>query len=339
MKKICLAILFLIFASSVAAAPVDAPHIYGIHSWGFGAGGLLQGKTGWDVEVVHTDYYPFDLTHANAQQIVNEGFTLIIRIDFSAPTQTLPETSGDIASYVAGCVAKVNEFSDVCHTWIIGNEFNADFGGSVPVATAESVYRQARDAIHAAQPEAIVLVGAIAPWNATLSGSGPYPSNRQWLNYFYDLVHRLGSDADGFAIHAYGGRSGDADPRDDDEMGFGVYERWMEIIDSDPGAAARPVYLTEMNHAADGDVGGFPIYAYPTGYIQKLFEEIGTWNATQSHAIRCACWFSHANGGFPGYNISTNSQMADDFRDSTSHTNWIGTDAAAVGESVWQGYR
>lgn len=332
---VCLGVAML------GAPAQDASHIYGIHSWGWGAGGLLQGKSGWSVEVVHTEPYPFDLTHADAVQIVAEGFTLIIRIDYQAPSQTLPETSGAIASYVSGCAAKVAEFGDVCHTWILGNEFNADFGGSVPVATAESVYRQVADAIHAAQPEAIVLVGAIAPWNATLTGSGPYPSNRQWLNYFYDLVQRLGGDADGFAIHAYGGRGGDSDPRDDDEMGFGVYQRWMEIIDSHPEASQRPVYLTEMNHAADGDgaTPGFPLYPYSAGYIQRLFEEIGTWNELEPHRIRCACWFSHANGGFPGYNISTNGQMADDFRDAASHSNWIGADTTGVGTGMWAIYR
>jgi hypothetical protein len=334
-------VVFALWSLPLAAAPAfDAPHIYGIHTWGAGANGLLNGKSGWSVELIHTIPVFFDLTHAQAQQIVNEGFTLVLRIDYDPFTgQTLPKTGGEISSYVAGCQTIVASFEDVCHTWILGNEFNASFGGTVTAAQAEAAYRPARDAIHALQPDAVVLVGAVAPWNTTLSGSGPYPSNRQWLNYFYELVHRLGSDADGFAIHAYGGRSGDTDPRDDDELGFGVYKRWMEIVESDAGAATRPVYLTEMNHAADGGSGGVPFNSYDAGYIQRLFEEIGTWNETHAHRIRCACWFSYANGGFPGYNISTNSQMQSDFRDATATTNWIGADTTGLGGRVWTFYR
>lgn len=214
---------------------------------------------------------------------------------------------------------------------------NADFEGAVSVAAYEQVYRKCRAAIHAAQPEAIVLAAAVAPWNASTTGVGPFPANRQWLNYFYDLANRLGSDADGFAIHAYGGRNGDSDPRDDNEMGFGVYKRWMEIIRGNPATASKPVYLTEMNHAADGQgtVPGFPKYSYPAGYMQKLFEEIGNYNLTHDNPIRAACWFAHANGGFPGYNISTNGQMGDDFRAAARDFDWIGYEEPLSARIGW----
>lgn len=322
------------------ALPPDAPHIYGIHTWGAGANGLLSGKTGWSVELTHTVPVFFDLTHAQGQSIVNEGFTLMLRIDYDPFTgQTLPKTPAQVTSYAAGCAAIATDFRDICSHYIIGNEYNASFGGTVTAAQAEAAYRAARSAILGVQPEAIVIVGAVAPYNATLSGSGPYPSNRPWLNYFHELVHRLGGDAGAFAIHAYGGRGGDTDPRDDNDMGFAVYEDWMEIIESHPGAAARPVYLTEMNHAVDGGTGGFPANSYDAGFIQRCFEEIAAWNAARPHNIRAACWFAYANGGFPGYNISTNSQMAQDFRDATQNTNYIGWDTTAVDAEAWTLYR
>jgi hypothetical protein len=334
-QPLLLALVLYAFAPLVLAAS-DPIHIYGIHSWGFGANGLLNGKTGWTVEVVNTDEWPYDLTVEQAQNIRNEGWGLIIRIN-KFFGQTVPENPADFDAFAAACAQKVQTFSDYCHIWIIGNEMNADFEGAVSVATYEQVYRTCRDAIHAVQPNAVVLVAPLAPWNASTTGVGPYPSNRQWLNYFYDLVHRLGTDADGFAIHAYGGRGGDSDPRDDNEMGFGVYERWMEIITGYTPTAMKPVYLTEMNHAADGQgsTPGYPLYSYPAGYIQKLFEEIGTYNQAHENPIRSACWFSYANGGFPGYNISTNSQMADDFRDSTSTTNWIGFEPFTSASLGW----
>ncbi len=324
--------IFALLALVVALAPPATPaapfayHIYGIHSWNSGAGGLLNGRSGWSVEVVNTDTWPYDLTTAQAQQIRSEGWTLIIRIN-KFFGDTVPKDSAQFDAFAAACAAKVQTFSPWCDTWIIGNEMNADFEGNVPVATYAEVYRRCRAAIHAVQPDATVLVAAVAPWNASQTGTGPYASNRQWLNYFYELVHNLGAEADGFAIHAYGGRSGDTDPRDDSEMGFGVYKRWMEIITGYAPTASKPVFLTEMNHAADGQKpgqAGYPLYSYPAGYIQKLYEEINNWNQAHNNArIRCAAWFSYANGGFPGYNISNNSQMASDFSQTTSTTRYV----------------
>ncbi|MFH0793480.1 MAG: hypothetical protein V2A74_05545 [bacterium] len=337
------ALLFVAFCAltggAAAQTTTDARHIYGIHSWGNGANGLLNGKTGWTVEVVNTDYWPYDLTVTQAQQLRAEGWTLVIRIN-KFFGKTVPVNSGEFNAFAVACADKVTSFSAYCHTWIIGNEMNASFEsleGPISVATYAEVYRRARTAIHNVQPEATVLVAPLAPWNASTTGAGPYPSNRQWLNYFYALVRDIGSDADGFAIHAYGGRSGDSDPRNDDELSFGVYKRWMEIIDGYAPTANKPVYLTEMNSFARGQSStpGFPLDPYPAGYIQKLFEEIGIWNQTHSHRIRCACWFAYANGGFPGYNISTSSPMADDFRDATANTNWIGADPTAVSPASW----
>ncbi len=143
------------------------------------------------------------------------------------------------------------------------------------------------------------------------------------------------------AIHAYGGRNGDTDPRDDNYWGFGVYEDWMEIITGNAYAKNKPVFLTEMNHAADGDESGnpgYPKYDYPAGYINKLFEEINSWNEQSDTKIHCACWFSYANGGFPGYNISTNSQMSSDFSYTTSNTDYRIIEAS-VPNNLWEIYR
>ena len=71
---------FITIAYSLAAVP-EAVHIYGIHSWNDGASGIMNGKSGWTVEVVNTDYFAYDLTVEQAQRILNEGFTLIIRIN------------------------------------------------------------------------------------------------------------------------------------------------------------------------------------------------------------------------------------------------------------------
>lgn len=332
-----LSVLFAALAlCSLSVAQTSAPtpvHIYGIHSWANGANGLFNGKRGWTVESVNTANYSFDLQPSQAQQIVAENFELIIRINKEAGL-TVPTDSSQWDQFASNCAAKVTAFAPYCHTWIIGNEMNADFEGSIPVSTYAEVYRRCRSAIHAVQPNAIVAVGAVAPWNATQRPSGTYTD--AWLNYMYQLVNTLGSEADAYALHAYGGRSNDStrsDPRDDSAWGFGIFKQWMEIIDANPSACNVPVYLTEMNHAADGGSAGYPSYSYPQGYINRCFEAINSWNTTHAHRIKCACWFAYSNGGFPGYDITLNSTMASDFSTATRQTSYVGTLTAA---KEWQ---
>lgn len=328
-------ILFLVFTLSVVTIQSEEPtYIYGIHSWGWGAGGLLNGKSGWSVEVINTDPFPWDITPTDAQNIINDGFELIIRINKTFG-ETVPKDSSQWDSFAQQCAQKVQTFKPYCHIWIIGNEMNADFEGNIPVDDYIEVYSRCRQKIKEVQPEAIVLVAPLAPWNSSQSGSGPYPANRPWLNYMYELVNTLDDDCDGYAIHAYGGRGGDSDPRDDDEWGFGVFKKWMEIIDDNPFARTKPVYLTEMNHAADGQsTPGYPKYDYPAGYIIRLYEAINSWNEENGFQIKCACWFAYANGGFPGYNISLNSQMQADFSWTTANTNYPNR-LLSVPTNVW----
>lgn len=97
-----------------SAAPArEAKHIYGIHCWGHGAGGLLQGKSGWSVEVVNTDPWPYDITTEQARSIRNEGFTLIIRIN-KFFGQTVPANFSEHDAFAAACAAKVETFKPHC---------------------------------------------------------------------------------------------------------------------------------------------------------------------------------------------------------------------------------
>ncbi len=333
-----LTVVFLLGFSLVIsqAAGSDSYYVYGIHSWGDGASGIMNGKGGWTVEVVNTDYFAWDFTTEQAQRLKNEGFSLILRIN-KYFGQTVPTNPVQFDAFAQAVADKAYGFRDYTSRFLIGNEMNADFEGNVPVSTYVTVFQKCRDKIKERLPQAEVITGAVAPWNASQSGVGPYPSNRQWLNYFYQLVGDLGDDCDGYAIHAYGGRGGDSDPRDDDEMGFGVFYRWLDIIEQNSYAATKPVYLTEMNHAADGErEPGIPQYDYPPGYIPKLFEAVNTYNESHNFRIKAACWFSYANGGHPGYNISTHSQMGDDFRWTTQHTDYVNRLLCAQN---WQLYR
>lgn len=308
-------------------------YIYGIHTWGWGASGIMNGKRGWAVEVINTDYFPWDPTPNDIQNVANDNFEVIIRIN-KIFGQTVPENPAEFDSFAQSCANKVNQYKQNCHIWIIGNEMNYSAEGAIPYTTYIEVYRKCRTRIKAVQPNSQVLVGAVAPQNSDTYAPGPYPY--RWLNYMYQLVNTLNDEADGFAIHAYGGRGGDNDPRDDNYWGFGVFKDWMNIIGANPYTATKPVYLTEMNHAVDGQgsTPGYPRYPYPAGYIQKLYEAINEWNMTHTQKIKCACWFAYANGGFPGYNITLNAQMRDDFSYTTAHTNYYNR-PLSVSPGLW----
>ena len=329
MKKI-FSILFLLLCGVVFGG--DAGHIYGIHDWGSGASGFFSGKTRWDVEMIRVG-----IDTPNLQQIVNDGFTLIVRLGKSWG-ESIPRNSSEWNSFAASCANTVNTYKNVTNKWIIGNEMNANFDSNIPASQYVTVYTLCRDAIKAVQPDAEVLVAAVAPWNASQNPGGSY--SYAWLNYMEYIVNHLNSNCDGFAIHAYGGRNGDNDPRDDNYWGFGVYKDWMAIINANPQTALKPVYLTEMNCFADGfgPTTGYPKYPYSSGWINKAFEEINNYNVNNNYRIRCACWFAYSNGGFPGYDLTLLPQASSDFSYTTQHTNYLNLGPSEVNKHLWELY-
>ena len=54
----------------------------------------------------------------------------------------------------------------------------------------------------------------------------------------------------------------------------------------------------------------------------------------RTHRISWAAWFAYANGGFPGYNITLNTQMRDDFSATTQTTDYRFIPLAAS-PSIW----
>lgn len=319
MRHTMFAMLLIIFLTGTSPSSIraaDPTHIYGIHDWGAGASGLFNGKSRWDVEVIRVG-----IDAPNLQQIKDDGFTVIVRLA-KQWGESVPVNSGEWAGFAASCASTVNAYQTITTKWIVGNEMNANFDSNITAANYITIYTQCRAAIKAVQPDAEVLVAAVAPWNSSQNPGGPYA--HAWLNYMKALVDGLGTNCDGFAIHAYGGRNGDSDPRDDNYLGFAVYKDWMAIIGGNAAAAQKPVYLTEMNPFADGfgPTVGYPKYAYSAGWIQKAYEEINAWNGAHTLKIRAACWFAYSNGGFPGYDLTLLPQAASDFSATTSGTNY-----------------
>lgn len=328
--KRALVVLFLFIAVSLSAS--DAVHIYGIHDWGSGANGLFHGKSRWDVEMIRVG-----IDTPNLQPIKDEGFTIIIRLGKNWG-ESVPKNSSEWNSFAASCAATVNTYKSFTNKWIVGNEMNANFDSNIAASSYVSVYTLCRNAIKTVQPNAEVIVAAVAPWNSSQNPGGSY--SYAWLNYMQYLVNNLNDNCDGFALHAYGGRNGDSDPRNDNYWGFGVYKDWMSIISANPYACTKPVYLTEMNCFADGfgSVTGYPKYSYSSGWIIKAYEEINNYNLTHNQLIKCACWFAYSNGGFPGYDLTLISQASSDFSWTTEHTSYINLPPSAVRPVNWELY-
>ena len=185
----------------------------------------------------------------------NQGLRIIARLglvpDWARPATSdgrattlnhLPEASfDDFAQYTAQMAARYRE--EIRH-FIIWNEPNLSFEwGYRPVDPAAYVqllelsYRAIKDA----NPQAVVLAGALAPTNEL-------PGSPAGLNEFLYLREMYSSGAapffDALAVHSYGSTEpADAEPGAD-RLNFRRLELLRQImLEADDGA--KPVYITE----------------------------------------------------------------------------------------------
>ena len=94
MKHFILVMLIMLILIPLCSMAEEPLYIYGIHSWGFGANGLMNGKRGWSVEVINTDTFPWDPTPSDIQNVANENFEVIIRIN-KIFGETVPKNSSE----------------------------------------------------------------------------------------------------------------------------------------------------------------------------------------------------------------------------------------------------
>jgi len=133
----------------------------------------------------------------------------------------------------------------------------------------------------------LVVVGAVAPWNAETT----YPGNPtgDWIRYFSDILAGLGADgSDGIALHTYTHGSDPAlitstatmnPPFAAYYFNFLAYRNFMAAI---PAAQRNlPVFITET----DQDT---PWLDANNGWVQAAYAEINNWNQQPgAQQIRC----------------------------------------------------
>lgn len=335
--------------------------IYGIHFYGncggVGAESIMNGKPGYDVELVYVqNLTDWSGIRSQVQTAKNAGFTPIVRLDWVSG-QTVP-ASGDWTgrySFAQQCKAAAQNLGDLCNIWVIGNEMNLSAEGAIPADWYLDCYsnydsNNCYTQIHSVQSSAIVCMGAVGPDNPDTNAAGPYDNTYEtWKNYCYYLVHNA-SATDGFAVHAYGGRYGgqpgladyDPDPRDDSnypstrpsltvdmDWGFNQLQYFMGEIDS--RFQNSQVYVTETNTYLDA----VPSTSYRAGWIPDAFEAVDTWNQTHYHRINALCWFVYSYGyGWGDFALMTECrsnppanlvQARADFSSATANHSYVNT--------------
>ncbi len=215
----------------------------------------------WIVEYFPWAYYEpergrYDWTHTDMviRHTRNHGLTVIARLGMTpawarpdpkqqetTDTYIDPDSYADFANFVAVFAARYRD--DVQHI-IIWNEPNLSFEwGYRPVNPAAYVdlLRVVYPAAHAANPDIIVLGGALAP---TLEP----PDSPAGLNdlLYLEAIYVAGGRAyfDVLSAHAYGLGFAPETPPDPALINFRRVELLREIMDAH-GDAAKPIYVTE----------------------------------------------------------------------------------------------
>jgi len=334
-----------------AALPYgECAWIFGIHAAGATTPAdfrfLFQGKnkTGW---VLFTEAIGADPRHGGGHDYTDwshDGYGVIVRLNHGyEPAGTLP-VRAKYADFAQACACYVQN-SQGCHIWIIGNEQNnvrEHPGGAdhptehiTPQMYAEA-FNLARQRIKEVQPEAIVVPGAVDPYNT-------YPwrllgnlRNRP-LEYFKEMLGYI-DDLDGIALHTYthwldvGLITAPTTFQDEflqpgtpkeHYYDFQAYRAFAEAIPAK--WRDRPIYITESNHwlalehqprnqDEESRVGWVD---KNKGWVRAAYAEIHHWNsmpyAQQIHCLLIYRWTGDA------WAIETKWAIQEDFKQALDH--------------------
>ena len=165
--------------------------------------------------------------------------------DSETPTtlNTLPEESFDAFARYAGAFAE--RYRGAVHAIIIWNEPNLSFEwGYRPVdpAAYTRLLRASYRSIKAANPDMLVLAGALAP---TLEPAGSAAGLNEIA--YLSAMYQAGASPyfDGLAIHSYGFREPPAAAPAPDRLNFRRAELLREVMIAN-GDGAKPAFVTEF---------------------------------------------------------------------------------------------
>jgi len=302
------------------------------------------GKTGWVLftQTVGTD--PFHGSGHDVSKWSDSGFGVIIRLNHAyEPAGTLPVRS-EYHNFARACARYVQN-SKGCHIWVIANEQNnvrEHPGGAVnpvehitPQMYAEAFNLTWRQ-IKAVQPNAIVVPGAVDPYNtypwARMGGKRYRP-----LDYFKEMLDHI-VELDGISLHTYTHWM-DVDLitkptifQDEFLKPGTVHEHYYDFQAYRPFAEVipdkwrdKPIYITESNHwlalehqpqnpHQEQQVGWVN---KDKGWVEAAYREINQWNqrphAQQIHCLLLYRWTGDA------WAIEHKGEIHKDLRDALRH--------------------
>jgi hypothetical protein len=301
--------------------------LFGIHAAGASTPADFRflfkdsGKTGWVLftEAIGAD--PNDSGGCDYTTWSGSGYGVVVRLNHGYGTSGTLPVRARYADFAGRCARYVQN-SQGCHIWIIGNEQNNarehPGGADAPVEhiTPElyaEAFNLARQRIKAVQPGAIVVAGAVDPYNTypwvKLGGKRNRP-----LEYFKTMLSRI-DDLDGIALHTYTHwmdvslitkptvfQDAFLQPGTPQEhyYDFQAYRPFAEAVPEK--WRSRPLYIAESNHwvaldrqpANPDEEKRIGWLNRDVGWVQAAYAEINRWNATpyaqQIHCLLLYRW-------------------------------------------------
>jgi hypothetical protein len=231
------------------------------------------------------------IKHAN-----NQGLTVIARLGW-VPEWARPEVSdgegGPETTLTYLDAEHYDEFADFAARFaaryrgqvdhvIVWNEPNLSFEWGYRPVDPEGytgLLREVTPRVHAANPDAVVLAGALAP-TLEPEGSAAGMSDLTYLERLYGAGAALYFDA--LAAHAYGHTSPPEEAPASDAINFRRVELLREVMDAH-GDAAKPIYITESGW------NDHPRWTGAVSPARRIDYTIGAYDWARQHWPWCKC--------------------------------------------------
>ena len=328
-------------------------------------------KVGWNVESVialttepndqNETFYDeshVNQVHGHCEAARNYGLVNIVRLDWKKG-HAVPKADEGYDTWTERFTSAVNTLKGVATLFIVGNEPNEEGGIS------GSQYAEAFSELYQSKVADTKYLAAGPTLFKVLGDQNTGESDLDWLESASGGINYL----DGWALHTYGapyldyaGATDDANARcdtpsvncpiDRDEHKTSMkltedagFRRYRNLIDRLRGKSiTKPVYITETNTSGykaefenidreDTSKKAPPSVTYVTGWIQKTYQEIWSYNRERSSnptgrpPILCLCWFvdSDRDSNWMNFALSNNGpeklrQARADFIASTTST-------------------
>ena len=286
-----------------------AQYIYGLHE---GDKDNPMPKPSWIVETVAIGHNP---NNEAGSDFSGYQDTVICRLNNGYyPDGTLP-----LATYYNVFAQRVQNFvknTTGCDRFIIGNEPNMAIerpqGQAIFIRDYVRCFNLCYDKIKTVNPNAQVILGAVAPWNVETG---------DWLDYFYGILS--GTNPDRIALHTYTHGSDpalirstatmDDAPYQDRFYHFRAFEQFVDIM-AQLGVNV-PIYITETNQ-------NYSWLDQNNGWCQEAYRYIDEWNKRSDYKVHCLALYR-----WPKYDqwyIKGKDGVIADFQEAINHGYTIG---------------